>query len=406
MKTTFRSVSIDPLAVLSAADAVYTMPAGASGMIISAIGATTNGAARSAGVWVQRAGSVEIERLSDSISIAAGGAGSLLPGKPALSAGDKIGAVVNTAALARSHNSPWPSIPTLLLSNADGTVIVGACGTYGLWTSTDGGLTAVQTLNADMTGVKVGVYFGGAFHVYTSATSKRTSANGTAWSTVACTNAPQAQCTATGSIIDRGSMVVGLAASGTQLVSSTDGTAWSSLGAALPAACASLCWTGTNWVAGNSGGNGNIYIAPAAATPWTTVAGRATTAVNIGGIACLGGNVVALMGNQAWMSANHGATFAQDASIASMYGFAMSTGQAIAVANASGVGFVNRSGSTGQWLQTSGGSDAISYQLVLGSCVLAIAGTRVVAYNGRSYDLALTARGGLTVTLSVMEVVS
>ena len=400
MTITFKTASLNPLPVGN--DVLYTMPALKNGLLVSVIAATTNIAPRNGSLGVLRAGESEVSWLANNISVASGSSVNLLAGKVALNAGDAIAgnqgqfASAGQYTLSGEGQRPYAGEPSLLLSNANGSIIVAACPT-GIFYSTDGGVTATRATTETLT-TKVGMFFGGLFHVYTSATSKRTSPDGITWTTVACTNAPVSPVNVLGDIIIKGGAAYGLAST-TQMVTSTDGTTWTNYGVVLPAACNSLCWTGINFVAGSSAANGNIYWSTNAAA-WTTVAGLASTAVNLRGIAAVEGNVVVGFGTQLWASTDHGVTLVTTTQSTTAGYPVVSTGAAFLAAQSALLESISETGATGTWTSTASpfGSDISNYK------TFAIAGTRLISARSHSFDLELTRRGGMTITASILEI--
>ena len=401
MTNTFKTASLNPINL--GTDVVYTAPAGTNALAISALATSENNTSGTAALGILRSGSSEINWIASSISVAAGSSVNLLAGKLALNTGDKIVANNFTAGISKRTRADgshcFTGEPSLMLSNEDGSIIVAVCSS-GIYTSTDGCKTSSQT-HAEALTTTVGVYFAGAFHIYVSGTSKRTSTDGVTWTVVACTKAPVSPCSVFGDIIQKGGALFGLSPS-TQMVTSADGTTWTNYGVATPAAVSSLCWTGTNWVAGNSAGNGNCYWSTNAAAWTTTAIGGGTNAVNSRGLAAIGGIVVATVYQSSnyhmYQSLNHGVTFAFQPAY-------LQNGSGVFVAGSKfvvwpGIGQI-RVSSTGADEDWAVFPDPIGASY---SYALCIAGTKLRTARAETYDLVPTRRGGMTITASILEI--
>lgn len=400
MTNTFKSVSLNPLP--SGADILYTMPELTSGLLLSAIAATTNiGTTRQGSLGILRAVALDVDWLSSNIAIASSSSVNLLAGKVALSSGDMIvgnqGDNASTGQQTLSTGShPYTGDPILLLSNADGSIIVAVCNT-GIFCSTDSGNSATRATTETLT-AKIGMFFSGAFHVYTSATSKRTSTDGVTWTTVACTNAPISPVNLLGDIIVKGGAAFGKSTA-MQMVTSSDGITWTNYGVTLPVACSSLCWTGTNFVAGNTANNGNIYWSTNASA-WTAVAGLASTTVTSRGIAAVGSTVMVNFSATLYVSTDHGLTLSSAGQGAVSNYPVLSTGSAFLSATSTTQDITTAPGYPGAWKA----SQSPFAQDIASGRAFVIAGQRLISARSHSLDLNLSLRGGMTITASILEI--
>lgn len=401
MTNTFKTASLNPINL--GTDVIYTAPAGTNALAISALATSENNTPGTAALGILRSGASEINWIASSISVAAGSSVNLLAGKLALNTGDEIVANNFTAGISKRTRADgshcFTGEPSLMLSNADGSIIVAVCPS-GIYTSTDGCKTSSQT-HAEALSTKVGVYFAGAFHIYVGGTSKRTSTDGVTWTVVACTNAPVSPCSVFGDIIQKDGALFGLAST-TQMVTSADGTTWTNYGVAMPATVSSLCWTGTNFVAGNSAGNGNIYWSTNAAAWTTTAVGGGTNTVNSRGLAAIGGIVVSLVSQSGafyvYQSLNHGVTFAVQPTQAQSGSGVFVAGSKFVAWPGSDQIIMSSTGGVGDWTTL---SDPIGASP---SRALCIAGTKLRTARAETYDLVPTRRGGMTITASILEI--
>lgn len=402
MTNTFKTASLNPINL--GTDVIYTAPAGTNALVISALATSENNAPGTAALGILRSGASEINWVASSINVAAGSSVNLLAGRLALNTGDKIVANNFVAGISRRTRADgshcFTGEPSLMLSNADGSIIVAVCPS-GIYTSTDGCKTSSQT-RAEALTTTVGTFFAGAFHVYVSATSKRVSTDGETWTTVACTNAPTSPCSLFGDIIQKAGALFGMA-SMTQMVTSSDGTTWTNYGVALPAACQSLCWTGTNWVAGGSTAVGNCYWSTNAAAWTTTAVGGGTNTVGQRGLAAVGALVVAMVQTGSpfypFRSSDHGVTFAIQSGQQSQAGSGVFSVGSKFVGWQNGTStFLSSTGLNGDWTSVPNPL-AVSF-----SYPLCIAGTKLRSARAESFDLELTRRGGMTITASILEI--
>lgn len=402
MPSTFKNASLNPINV--GLDVLYTVPAATNAVAMSAIGTSINGQSQSAHIGVVKNGTDTINWLASNISVPNGSSVNLLAGKVSLDVGDKLVANNTNAGISYRIRSDgthcFTGEPSLLLSDPTGSVIVAVCPT-GIFTSTDGGLTSTQT-RVEVLDSLCGIYFSGAFHIYLSG-SLRKSTDGITWSVISAPNAPTFACSIFGNIITVAGSIYGKS-SDRQMVVSTDGSTWSQYGSLTPVASNSLCWTGVNWVVGNTPGNGLAYYSTNAADWTSTSIGGGTNGTNTAGLASNGaGLVVAIVyqgGNfYAYLSINHGVTFTYQS------GAFFQNGSGLFFAGGSFVGwqngfslYISQSGVTGSWLSVPD-LFAASY-----SYPITLAGSYYMMARAKTFDLALTRRGGLTVTASVVEV--
>lgn len=393
---------------------VYTMPALTSGSVSAAIATTNAGASRNGFLGYKPAGSTITYPLANNITVANGSAINLLVGSQSLAAGDKIVAGCANATtgfyIRPDSGSPYPNTPTVILSNPAGTIICAHCGGSGIWTSLDGGISATRTATATAA-AQTGMYFNGGFHFYESATVRRGSTDGLTWATTATASAPVRQITGTGGLLIVGTTAYG-AISTTQLGSTTDGLSWASFGATVPSGqtIQGLCWTGTRFVISTAAAD-QVYSSTNAAA-WTLATGLASTvAACQRALACIGGNVLIAMQtatyNYVYLSKDHGLTFG--GSQVTYGGSAATTATIIATASGfltagtdNGIETFSASGDTGTWTQTPTFVGALMYQSNTGPFL--INNNRVMTDTRQSADLTLARRGGLAITLSVMEV--
>lgn len=313
MPFTFKNSSISPS--LDGFDVLYTCPPATSAVAMSALATSTiSGLGSSVRIGIAPAGTNTVNWLANSISIASGSSVNLLAGKVSLAEGDRLIAnnlqAVMFAPLRPDSTTPWTSPPIVILSNADGSIIV-AKTADGISVSTDGALTSRQVVIGNIGGDACGTFFGGYFWFYTSSTTAQRSSDGMTWTTVAVTNAPQKPFNNFGSIIIKDGGVFGVAGTQDRLTSSTDGITWT-LGDVLPNShtFAGLAWTGTHWVASHITSTGTVYRSTNG-TGWASVdTGAGAVSVVSGGIAAIGGTLLASFNGVAMRASyDHGATW-------------------------------------------------------------------------------------------------
>lgn len=359
-------------------------------VLISAIAATTNDSPRQTSLGVRRAGNVRW--LSQNIATASNAATSLTPEKVLLEAGDElVSTSTNSYAQRILPISAFPSVD-LVICNPDATIQLGLDST-GIWTSTDGQITAIKTYSGGLTYRACAQWINGAFRVYTSATTSLVSADGVTWNEVACTNAPYTTSAAvTGGLVTDGAAWYGLG-SATQVVKTTDGITWTNHAPALSSACASLAWTGIHLLAGNSAANGNVYRSLAGAA-WETVLVMASQSIK--SMASNGAGTVALSltsSNPGYTSTNHGAAWTHNGGNGAYFQYALMLW--------TGARFVSMAAS---YVTVSATAAPYSFEIQPAIDKLYCIGSGKAWGANVVADAALTKNGGCDVTASIMEV--
>lgn len=314
MPSTFKNTSINP--AYSGTDVLYTCPPGTNAVAMSAIAATTiAGQAATGRIGIQPAGSSAINWLASGINIASGGSVNLLAGKVSLAAGDKLVANNSNAAIMERVNAgdvaTWASNPAVLLSNADGSILVAKTAS-GVQVSFYGAQTAQTVIQSDIGGGNNGVFFGGAFYLYTSTTSAQRSTDGLTWTTVTCANAPGNHLFNTfGNVVERSGALWSVNSTGTQITTSTDGLTWTNVGVAIPNGhiVRGLVWTGTHWVVSHNATTGTVYRSTNGSVWETITVGVGSVASNASGLANIGGILMCAFNTALWVSQDHGQTW-------------------------------------------------------------------------------------------------
>lgn len=361
------------------------------GVLISAIAATTNDQGRQTSLGVRRAG--DVRWLCQNISTNVSSASSLTPEKVLLQAGDELVATSDNTFVQRILPiSAFPASGRFLICNPDASIQVCA-DDGGLFTSTDGQVTAVKTYSGSLSSSVCGQWINGAFRIYTSATTSLVSADGQVWATVACTKAPyNISAAATGGLVTDGAAFYGLQTA-TQVVKTNDGITWTNHAPALAANCASLAWSGTHLIAGNNAANGNVYRSLAGAA-WGIVlvlAGESIKSIASNAAGTLALSLTSL--NPGYTSTNHGAAWVSNAGSASNFHNALMMW--------TGARFVSMAAS---FVSASPTAAPYSFETQSGiTTFYCVGGGKAWGINAVA-DAALTKNGGCTVTASIMEV--
>ena len=367
----------------------------------SVVGTTTNGAARTGSVGIKRAVSSQTDWVSSGISVAAGASANLVPAKLSLAVGDSL--IVNAGGQSigqKIHSvSCWPSTPGLLVSNADGTKIVGV-NSWGIYLSEDGQATARQVYGElPYPYGNVGAFFAGKFRIYTSATSSLTSSDGITWAVEVCINAPTDKSTsALGGFIFKGTELYGSTTG--QLKKSTDGLVFTNHGTSI-GAVSSFTWTGTNWVSKDTAATPLVKYSTEAATVWTSSTGYGALATQQNpSLASLGGTVLATGGNGlAAISQDHGVTFTATGWTYQTFPTLVSAGGRFVIATSlreyevSSFGGFTNNGLTEGFINPADANVA----------AFSVNSGGLIYPNVKSVDPALSRRGGFTVTANVLE---
>lgn len=305
-------------------ETIYTVPALKSAVLYSAIYSQEPVAGTATVTFaVLRSGQTVPDNFVSDLSVAQATAVNVMAAKVSLMAGDSLQVRNSTAwpFVKRSYSgfSISANVPSVFLSNPAGTTLVSVTETTGqIYTSTDSGATWTLTRNpSPAVSHNTGIYFGGYFYLYTSASLYIRSADGITWSSpAAATLAPFSIglmyiVVNSAAIVNVGGTLYYQNAG--QMYSSTDAITWATYGVAMPTGAYGLCWTGTRWIAASStGGTGNTYWSTNGAV-WTTVAsGSATNASGYTPLASDGAGVVMLMpnGGSGFISFDHGSTWA------------------------------------------------------------------------------------------------
>lgn len=367
----------------------------------SVVGTTTNGVERTGRVGIKRAGSPETTWVSRDIAVALGSSANLVPAKLSMEIGDSL--IVNAVgqSIGQKINSVscWPSTPILLLSNADGTKIVGV-NIWGIYLSEDGQVTARQVYGElPFPYGNVGAFFTGKFRIYTSDTSSLTSSDGITWAVEVCINAPTNKSTsALGGFIFKGTELYGSTTG--QLKKSTDGLVFTNHGTSLNTDC-SFTWTGTNWVSKDTAATPLVKYSTEAATVWTSSTGYgALTTQQNPSLESLGGTVLATGGNGlAAISKDHGVTFTATSWTYQTFPTLVSAGGRFVIATSlreyevSSFGGFTSNGSTEGFINQA--DDTVA--------AFSVNSGGLIYPNVKSVDPALSRRGGFTVTANVLE---
>lgn len=404
MPSTFKNASLNPINV--GLDVLYTVPALTNAVAMSAIAANLSGESRSASIGIAPAGSSTINWLASNINVATLSSVNLLAAKVSLSAGDRLVANQPNAGVSNWHVAPSincfdPVEPLILLSNPTGSIVV-AASSSAIRTSLDGCKTSIG-VTGNPGGNPSGMYFLGEFWIYSGAANALRSTDGITWTSfTAPANAPNsaANSTINGGLIIKDGAAFGRRQSGGQITTTTNGTVWTLVGVAPPTDYPAWCWTGIHFVVGATTA-GTVHRSTNGAV-WTsiTIAG-ATSTVNTKGLAAIGQYVVAAWGDsQIYSSADHGATWAGSSGIAGSSWPVTSTGSVFWFASSGFVGRISSTGMPGTWSLAINDSFSKSNSWA----AYAIANDRLISARSASFDLALTRRGGLTVTASVVEV--
>lgn len=408
MPSTFKNVSIRPS--FSGFDVLYTTPPNTSAIAISALCTSDVGLsyANAAHIGIAPSGSSNINWLAQNINVPINSSVNVLASKVSLSAGDRL-VSNNTAAilsqpLTLSNQAPWGGTASVILSNPDGSIIV-ARTSSGLFTSTDGGKTASMTFAGAIGGTAAGMYYAGAFWFYTSNTSAHRSVDGMVWTTVAVTNAPQkSNLNHFGSIIITNGVAFGVVLAANQLTSSSDGITWTLTGAVLPDSrtFTGFAWTGTHWVVTHDGSTGTVYRSTNGAS-WSTVTVTGAVAAHSGGVAAIGGVLLAVFAGAIFTSYDHGATWA-GSGIGSLTGNCpvLAVGPAFLWAQSSLVRFSTR---LSPLVASVGIPDPLAAALASTQNPICIAGSRLISDTRSIKNISnLDRNAGMTVTASVVEV--
>jgi len=379
---------------------VYTCPAGRQATVISAIAMTKLDTTMK---LAKHDGSTSYPLTGD-ILVTTTASVNLLAAKLTLGAGESLQAKVGSGRVYQLAEPTAPITGTInkLMGNGTST-LVAQCST-GIWRSTDEGVTWAQVYSTAAVSRDVWAYIGTTWFIYTSeTTSLKSTDDGLTWAAQAVTNAPTRSATKTGSIVKNGSTYAGLY-SITVMSTSTDGITWT-LKTAVAADCASICWTGTNYVLGRSSTSPSIYYSPDGVA-WTTVAsvtGLSTSIAQYGLISNGTGTVIAKGSSSGLaVSTDHGATWASITAAfvgtsSTSYGFIW-TGTHFAIGESPSYTRVSPTGVGYTWVTR---PLSANFSAPLPAKWAAIDS---VSYIALSKDLAFSEFAGATVTASIMEV--
>lgn len=306
------------------AESFYTVPASRTCIPYSALGAALTlspgnaPGSQSFSLGILRSGALDIDWIVTNLAIAAGGQTNMYVKQSGLVAGDKLYGRNATAGMGvfTSSDNTKQFGGKVLLSNTDGSILVGVTAANDIVYSLTRGLTWLTTAQVGIAAAPAGIFAGGFFYIYTSAINVKRSADGLNWTDVICVGAPGASVALInlmGNILKVGANYYFLKSSTGVIQVSTDLLNWAVSGVATAAGAnvIGLAWTGTNMVTlSSAGGTGTIYYTANFGGAWSAVAG-AMGANNGLSIASNGNGVLLACATATTLynSTNHGATW-------------------------------------------------------------------------------------------------